>query len=153
MPARGNPDKCYYCGQVEKCVKEHFYPKSKGGRYLVWACTGCDRHKADMLPDEWLDKIERTRMPEATKKRITTAVTSLIELLDTKGLVPGLAYVYARNGRIKVLTKQQMIEQGNELVSQDWKHTATFDPYVYIERLCNRESTAVHELRKLYRDF
>jgi hypothetical protein len=151
MPVRGNQYKCYYCGTEEKCTKDHFYPKSKGGKYLVWACHSCQRHKSNLLPLDWLEKIDRTRMPQDAKDRIRTAVTTLIEILDTSGLSPNLAYVYALNSRVKVLTRQQVIEQKNDLLISGWKHTATIDPFQYIQKLVNRECTAVQELRKLYR--
>jgi len=151
MPVRGNKDKCYYCGKAEECTKDHFYPKSKGGKYLVWACHLCQRHKSNLLPSEWLEKIERDRMPNEVKKRISTAVNGLIERLDTSGLSPNIAYVYALNGRVKVLTKQQVIEQKIFLDFSGWKHTATLDPFQYIQKLVNRECSAVQELRKLYR--
>ena len=55
---RANP-RCHYCGKVldkDTATLDHFVPKSKGGKdefsNVVLACEGCNRDKADNLPDK-----------------------------------------------------------------------------------------------------
>jgi len=82
MPVRGNQYKCYYCGTEEKCTKDHFYPKSKGGKYLVWACRFCQSSKGNKMPINWLMYINNLNiLTNEAKLQINKAVNSLIEVL------------------------------------------------------------------------
>jgi len=75
---KGNKHKCYYCGNEEPCTKDHFYPKSKGGRLCVYACGICQASKKDLHPLEWLRYIiNHTAITDEAKQRIKTAVTTL----------------------------------------------------------------------------
>jgi 5-methylcytosine-specific restriction endonuclease McrA len=77
---KGNKFKCWYCGQDERCTKDHFYPKSHGGTLTVYACSVCQGSKGDMPPIVWLKYIKNHRaISDEAKKRIETAVISLIE--------------------------------------------------------------------------
>jgi len=77
---RGRPDKCWYCGQEEKCTKDHFYPKSKGGNVTVYACRICQAAKGDLMPDKFVEYIEQhVLIKEEIKQRIHTAVYSLMK--------------------------------------------------------------------------
>ncbi len=76
---KGNPNKCWYCGQEEKCTKEHFYPKFKGGNIIVYACKICQAAKGSLMPDEFVTYIEQhILIKEEKKERIRTAVYSLM---------------------------------------------------------------------------
>jgi len=80
---KGNKFKCWYCGQDEKCTKDHFLPKSKGGRIIVYACRVCQGSKGDMIPLNWLQYIQSHKaISEEAKKRIETAIVSLIEKIN-----------------------------------------------------------------------
>ena len=80
---RGNKNKCYYCGQIEKCTSDHFHPKSKGGRLKVYACGLCQRTKADMTPTQFVEYIKgHIAINEEAKIRITYSIRSLIHLIN-----------------------------------------------------------------------
>lgn len=81
---RGNPNKCYYCGNLEKCTKDHFYPKSKGGKLMVYACKVCQGSKKDLDPTDWASNYISTHIAitSESKQRIRVAVDSLIELMN-----------------------------------------------------------------------
>ena len=80
MP-KGNKDKCFYCSNEEKCTKDHFYAKSKGGRVLVYACSICQGSKKDLHPLDWLSYIcSHVAIKDETKIRIMNVVKSLHEL-------------------------------------------------------------------------
>ncbi len=75
----GNKDKCFYCGTEEECTKDHVYPKSKGGRLLVWACNICQHEKAGLLPHIWLNHLPYSfKYTNEQKARIKVAIESLI---------------------------------------------------------------------------
>ncbi len=77
---KGRPGKCWYCGQEEKCTKDHFYPKSKGGTVTVYACKICQAAKGDSMPDKFAEYIEQhVLIKEEMKQRIHTAVHSLMK--------------------------------------------------------------------------
>lgn len=78
----GNKNNCYYCGQVEVCTKDHFFPKSKGGTFLVYACAVCQRVKANLSPKEWVTYITfSSAFTVEYKLRVMDSVRNLIELL------------------------------------------------------------------------
>lgn len=55
---RGNPDKCFYCGKVCRTTRDHFFPKSLGGRLTVRCCRECNGEKANMTPPEWIEYLK-----------------------------------------------------------------------------------------------
>jgi len=76
---KGRPDKCWYCGQEEKCTIDHFYPKSMGGTVKVYACKICQAAKGNLMPDKFIEYIEQhTLIKDEKKERISTAVYSLM---------------------------------------------------------------------------
>lgn len=78
---RGNKNKCYYCGVEEKCTKDHFIPKSRGGNYTVYACSYCQETKLNLYPLNWIDIIKWEKLyDEQTIERIKRAVFSLYKL-------------------------------------------------------------------------
>ena len=82
---KGNKDKCFYCGQLETCTKDHFYPKSKKGRIMVYACQLCQGSKKDMLPMEFVSYMgNHSAIKEQIKLRIKTAVISLLDKLENE---------------------------------------------------------------------
>lgn len=92
---RGNRNKCYYCGQEEKCTSDHFYPKSKGGKLKVYACGLCQRTKADMLPGQYMDYINKhIAINPEIKIRITNAIKSLLVLTNKSGTPEHLRLLY-----------------------------------------------------------
>lgn len=46
-------------------------------------------------------------------------------------------FIYAKEGKIKALNIQEAKRRQNELVKENWIHTATLDACVYIEHLHN----------------
>jgi hypothetical protein len=81
---KGNKWKCWYCGNEERCTKDHFYPKSKKGRTMVYACAVCQGSKKSLHPLEWLKYIQgHVAITDEAKQRISNAVTSLhLQLKD-----------------------------------------------------------------------
>ena len=58
-----------------------------------------------------------------------------------------IVFVYSKNGIIKVLDLNE--DLGNTLLQQGWVHTATLDPCVYIEYLCNQSKSIKKDVKKL----
>jgi len=76
---KGRQDKCWYCGQEEKCTKDHFYPKSTGGRTIVYACRICQGAKGDLMPDKFIEYInQHDLISDEKKERVRIAVLSLM---------------------------------------------------------------------------
>jgi hypothetical protein len=76
---KGNANKCWYCGQEEVCTKDHFVPRSKGGKIKVYACRLCQRTKGHMMPLEWLEYItSHIVVRDDLKERIKTSILSLL---------------------------------------------------------------------------
>jgi hypothetical protein len=92
---KGNIDICYYCGQEERCTVDHFYPKSKGGKLKVYACRLCQRTKADMLPEQYINYIENhIAIDSDVKIRIITAIRSLLNLSNGEDIPEHLRLLY-----------------------------------------------------------
>jgi hypothetical protein len=58
---------CLYCQRPMnrrderlRPTRDHFLPRSQGGREIVVCCSVCNTVKADMLPDQWLAYMEAT---------------------------------------------------------------------------------------------
>lgn len=61
---------CAYCGKMMAYgdpdlhpTRDHIWPKAvrsiaEGRVGTVWCCARCNREKGDMMPAEWLSKIE-----------------------------------------------------------------------------------------------
>lgn len=49
-------NECYYCGSEKDLTKDHFYPKSKGGKFTITACLRCNRYKANLTPLKFINK-------------------------------------------------------------------------------------------------
>lgn len=60
-------------------------------------------------------------------------------------------FIYSRKGEVKVLNLNDatVFEQSKE--RKKWKHTATIDPCVFIENLCNRcpDEQIIDEINEL----
>lgn len=80
--------KCAYCGAENVPLEiEHIHPRSKGGTNrvdnLTIACTKCNQEKGNMLPEEWLNKLNKKKskrsdiLAENFKKNIKKAKTTL----------------------------------------------------------------------------
>lgn len=84
---RGNKYKCYYCGNKEKCTKDHFIPKSKKGTLLVYACTLCNFTKKDLYPYQWVYYISNhIAIKEEIKIRVKNSVASLFKYIKNNQL-------------------------------------------------------------------
>lgn len=65
---RGQGEYCAYCKRelvaytATHPTRDHVFPKSRGGRKTVWACTTCNNIKGAMLPEGW--EIFMRRFPE-----------------------------------------------------------------------------------------
>lgn len=83
---RGDRSKCYYCGQIEKCTKDHFIPVSKRGFLTVWACRICQASKGSMMPLDWIDYLRNhTLIDKNHVLRVENAVVTLWDkVLDKK---------------------------------------------------------------------
>jgi hypothetical protein len=55
----GKNYKCYYCHRKGYTNKDHFYPKSQGGKLKVRSCKECNSLKGDSTPIEWLKIINK----------------------------------------------------------------------------------------------
>lgn len=72
----GNSGKCFYCGiEGFKMTKDHFFPKSMGGRLMVYSCHNCNGIKSSKTPIQWIHWIEQSNHSE--KIRMLTASVSL----------------------------------------------------------------------------
>ena len=75
---RGKQEVCYYCGTKEECTKDHFYPKSKGGTTVVWACRICQFTKQNEHPLNWLDYINNhIAFTEEFKRKVNKSILHL----------------------------------------------------------------------------
>jgi len=79
MKVKGIRDRCYYCAKQEKCTKDHFIPRSKGGTLTAWACKKCQNTKKDLMPLDWLEIIHTIPEYKGKEDRIKTSVLSLLE--------------------------------------------------------------------------
>lgn len=66
---------CYYCRGLlndRNRTRDHIWPKSKGGKLSkenkVFACRVCNRNKADLTLDEWLEKLRGIKRTKRTEK-------------------------------------------------------------------------------------
>ena len=66
---------CYYCREYLNDLnrtKDHVIPKSKGGKLSkdnkVFACKKCNRSKADLSIEEWIEKLKALPNIPKTKK-------------------------------------------------------------------------------------
>lgn len=61
-PKIGRGELCTYCNRALEArgapsrlaaTRDHTLPKSRGGRFTVWACRHCNELKGDMHPEDW----------------------------------------------------------------------------------------------------
>ncbi|WP_421977159.1 HNH endonuclease [Roseivirga seohaensis] len=79
---KGTKYSCYYCGQMERCTKDHFYPKSKGGEITVWACSLCQNTKGAKTPTQFLSYVERhVAISTHARERFRNKIQSLIKYI------------------------------------------------------------------------
>ena len=84
---RGRRDTCYYCGAKDNCTRDHFIPKSKGGCLTVWACRVCQKVKADMIPEHFVDFITRSSIfSDEYKKRVSYTINSFYAWLSANNI-------------------------------------------------------------------
>lgn len=58
-------------------------------------------------------------------------------------------FVYCKENKLKVLDTEAAKEQGQQLLLDGWKHTATLDPCKWIEHLFNDAYDLEGELKEL----
>jgi hypothetical protein len=46
-------------------------------------------------------------------------------------------FIYAKDGKVKALNIEDAKAQAESLIKDGWKHTATINPCIWIEYLCN----------------
>jgi 5-methylcytosine-specific restriction endonuclease McrA len=86
----GNKHKCWYCGSTSTTVmtKDHFWPKSKGGKLMVYCCVRCNTQKGSKTPLQWARYIEthlqKGFISHEKGNRMITATLSLWENLERK---------------------------------------------------------------------
>jgi len=80
MLTRGQKGKCYYCGANEACTRDHVIPRSKGGKYTVYACKVCQSTKANLMPLEWIEYLKKS--PMYNKDAIARIERAVMPLLD-----------------------------------------------------------------------
>jgi len=61
---------CAYCCKIERCTRDHFYPKSKGGRLTVPACEICQRTKGAKMPRHWISYLEKHPLIDKERLKI-----------------------------------------------------------------------------------
>ena len=82
-----NRHQCYYCGNKEWCTKDHFYPKSKGGTIIVYACSICQFSKKNIDPLVWLSYMEsHVALTKEAKKNIKSSVLNLYNFTKTSSI-------------------------------------------------------------------
>ena len=57
-------NKCWYCGDVlfpSTKTKDHFWPKSLGGRLKVCCCKNCNALKRNLTPNEFIKLMEKLK--------------------------------------------------------------------------------------------
>lgn len=73
---------CSYCGVNCEANRDHFYPKSRGGKTLIWSCKDCNHAKGRLLPEEWVIKIDKSLHYSRHKKnRMIDATYRFISMI------------------------------------------------------------------------
>jgi len=64
-------------------------------------------------------------------------------------------FVYAKDGKIKVLNTEVASEPNDRLLKQGWEHTATIDACRWLENIYNDldEEDVITKIRQLASDF
>lgn len=82
--------KCHYCGHVEVTTRDHFIPKSKGGKIIVQACALCQFTKKEKMPLVWLSYI-RSHYGYTAQYTNTVEVT-VLKMLEDHGMSGKASY-------------------------------------------------------------
>lgn len=79
---------CWYCGDKGHTNKDHFWPKSKGGRLVVPSCLPCNSLKAAKTPLQWAEFVQlginSNTIERKRGERIINATISLWEKVESK---------------------------------------------------------------------
>jgi hypothetical protein len=82
----GSGSHCHWCDRIMVVgtsthpTRDHYMPRSVGGRKIVMACTTCNNIKGDMLPHEWRQfmadnpqwwLMPRTQLKQARRSKAT----------------------------------------------------------------------------------
>ncbi|WP_188930053.1 HNH endonuclease [Puia dinghuensis] len=98
-------DRCYYCEKAIKkyslvygdksvpylirFTKDHIIPLSLGGidhpKNIVFSCYLCNRFKADLLPEQFLEAVRVNRYTSYSKKTRIAVIVNVKALLDLIG--------------------------------------------------------------------
>lgn len=58
-------------------------------------------------------------------------------------------FTYSKNGILKVIDDEATQNTHDELLLNGWIHTATIDPCVYLQYLCNESKTIETDIKSL----
>lgn len=58
-------------------------------------------------------------------------------------------FVYVKDGKIKALGMYKSLKKEKKLLEQGWIHTATLNPCVFIEYLCNSSVSIEQDVKSL----
>jgi len=56
--------------------------------------------------------------------------------------IDSTVFIYAKDGKIKVIGLQNARKASDELKKEGWTHTATLDPCMFLEYLVNKANDA-----------
>ena len=58
-------------------------------------------------------------------------------------------FVYAKDGKIKVLDMEKSLKLHNSLIEKGWIQTASLNPCIFLEHLCNKSVTIEQDVKSL----
>lgn len=79
----GNDEECFYCDKYAD-TKDHFYPKSLGGKLTVFCCKKCNQDKANLIPKHWLMYIQHELLSDEPENEIYLLMAERTKLLISK---------------------------------------------------------------------
>ena len=60
-----------------------------------------------------------------------------------------IIFIYAKDGKIRVLSHGDALYGHSQLISDGWKHTETINPCVYLEHLHNQCEDIIKQVKQL----
>lgn len=60
-----------------------------------------------------------------------------------------IIFIYAKDGKIKVLSHGDALYGHSRLIGEGWTHTATVNPCLFLENLHNESQDIVGEVKEL----
>lgn len=65
------------------------------------------------------------------------------------GMFQPIIFIYAKDGKIRVLSHGDALHGHSRLIGEGWKHTATIDPCRFLENLHNECDHIVKQVKEL----